>query len=99
MCNIPLVFSEILKDEINANEEDKIFNGVKSMVRKYSEERNGIQILNEFISVLCGGATLDEILQVTKDEALDPTLFTGLTVDESCKIDEEHSNLQWTMAF
>lgn len=63
------VFTEIIKDEIDANDQHKLYNGVKRLIKKYSQEKRGIEALNEFVSVLCGGATLYEILQITIEEA------------------------------
>ncbi|NLP14709.1 MAG: hypothetical protein GX383_09615 [Clostridium sp.] len=62
-------FAEIIKDEIDANDQHKLYNGVKRLIKKYSQEKRGIEALNEFVSVLCGGATLYEILQITMEEA------------------------------
>ena len=45
-------FAEIIKDEIDANDQHKLYNGVR-LIKKYSQKKRwGI---NEFVSVLCGG--------------------------------------------
>ncbi|MFZ5985932.1 MAG: hypothetical protein ACOYWZ_02270, partial [Bacillota bacterium] len=93
ICNLPSIFSEMLKDEVNANDEQRIYNGIKRIIKKYSEEKNGISIVNELIGVLSGGASLEEILQITKEEALNPTLATGLTVDDSCSLKNKTQEL------
>lgn len=67
--NLASFFSEIIKDEIDANDQQKLYNGIKRIIKKYSQEKRGIEALNEFVSVLCGGATLYELLQITIDEA------------------------------
>ncbi|AEV69804.1 hypothetical protein [Acetivibrio clariflavus] len=85
MCNLPEVFSQILKDEINANDESRLFNGVKRIIKKYSQNKKELEAIDEMIRVLCGGASINEILQVTKDECTDMSLTTGITVDDSCK--------------
>jgi len=41
MCNIGDIFTEILKDEINANDQQKLYNGVKRLIKKYSQEKEG----------------------------------------------------------
>jgi len=87
VCNLPLLFAEMFKDEVNANDEQKMYNGVIRVVKKYSEDNNALSVINEFTRVITGGASLEEILQITTDEAVNPTLATKLTVDESCKID------------
>lgn len=85
--NLPLIFSEILKDEINANDEIKLYNGIKRIIKKYSQEKGNIAAIQEFVRVLCGGASIDEILQVTKEEVINPTVSTELTTDSECEID------------
>lgn len=84
ICNLPDVFTQILKDEINANDEQRLFNGFKRIFKKYSQEKKALEAMDEMIRVLCGGASINEILQVTKDECIDPTLETGITIDNSC---------------
>jgi len=84
-CNVPIIFAEMFKDEINANEEDRLYNGIKRIIRKYSEDRNSISAINEFTRVISGGASLEEILQITIDEIENPTLVTEITVDENCQ--------------
>jgi len=86
ICNMPLVFTEIFKDEINANDELRLYNGVKRIVKKYSSDREALAVLDEFTSVISGGASLGEILKVVRDEAVNPTLETGLTVDRECDL-------------
>jgi len=52
MCNIGDIFTEILKDEINANDQQKLYNGVKRLIKKYSQEKRGLETLDEFVRVL-----------------------------------------------
>lgn len=66
--NLASVFAEIFKDEIDANDQQRLYNGIKRLIKKYSQEKRGIEALNEIVSVLCGGATLDEILRITIEE-------------------------------
>nr|WP_235715945.1 hypothetical protein [Acetivibrio cellulolyticus] len=87
ICNLPNVFAEILKDEINANDEQRLFNGFKRIIKKYSQDTKGQEVMDEMIRVLCGGASIYEILQVTKEESIDPTLSTGITVENQCHVD------------
>lgn len=84
ICNLSDVFAEILKDEINANDEERLFNGFKRIIKKYSQDKKGQEVMDEIIRVLCGGASIQELLQVTKEECLDPTFETGLTVEKRC---------------
>ena len=87
ICNLPLVFSEIFKDEINATEENDLYEAVKKIIRKYCDDDKALAVLNEFTGALCSGASLEEILLIARDEALSPTPATGITVDGSCRID------------
>jgi hypothetical protein len=84
-CNIPILFAEIFKDEINANNEQTLYNGIKRVVRKYSEDESSIKAITEFTRVIFGGASLDEIIQVTIDEAKNPSLTSELTVENHCE--------------
>lgn len=83
-CNLPNVFAEILKDEINANDEQRLFNGFKRIIKKYSKDKKAQEVLDEMMRVLCGGAAIYEILQVTREEIIDPTLATGITTEMKC---------------
>lgn len=87
ICNMPLIFAEMFKDEINAVEEDILYNGIKGIIKKYSKNNQAIDIVNEFTSIISGGASLEEILSITREEALNPTLASQMTVDESCRLD------------
>ena len=71
--NVPLVFAEIFKDEINANDEQRLYNGVKRMLKQYSEDSRAAAIINDFTRVISGGASLDQILQITMDEVENPS--------------------------
>jgi hypothetical protein len=84
-CNFPLVFTEMLKDEINANDEIKLYNGVKRIIRKYSENQKAISAINEFTSIIAGGASLEEIIRISLDESENPSLASKINVDDSCK--------------
>lgn len=86
ICNLPLIFAEMFKDEVNANDEQKMYNGIKRIVRKYAQDHKSMSAINEFARVICGGASLDEILQISKDEAVNPTVETDLTVDSECRL-------------
>ncbi|MCX7923613.1 MAG: hypothetical protein N3B21_16625 [Clostridia bacterium] len=88
ICNLPMIFAEMFKDEINANDEQRLYNGVKRVVKKYSQDKSAISIINEFTSVISGGASLEEILQITMDEAVNPSITSELVVDNSCKTDK-----------
>lgn len=90
ICNLPDIFSQILKDEINANDEQRLFNGFKRIVKKYSKDRKELEALDEMMRVLCGGASINEILQVTKDESVDTSIGTSITVDNRCNNDNYH---------
>lgn len=79
----------MFKDEINANDEHRLYNGVKRIVKKYLEDQRVISAINEFTSVVSGGANLNEILRIAKDEAVNPTFASAITVDESCRLEEK----------
>lgn len=88
ICNLPDIFAEILKDEINANDEQRLFNGVKRIIKKFSEDKKGQEAMDELMRVLCGGATIYEILQVAKEECVSPTLETRMKVNKQCNTDK-----------
>lgn len=79
--NVPLVFAEIFKDEINANDEQKLFNGIKKLIKKYADDKNFATAINEFTKVISGGASLAQILQITVDEVLNPSAESELMVE------------------
>lgn len=87
VCNVPLIFAEMLKDEINANDERKMYNGIKKIVKKHSDDKNAISVINEYTKAITGGASLNEILQIANDEIINPTLSSELTVDKTCETD------------
>jgi len=41
MCNIGDIFTEILKDEINANDQQKLYNGVKRLIKSIPRRKEG----------------------------------------------------------
>lgn len=84
ICNLPGIFAEILKDEINANDEQRLFNGFKRTIKKYSQDKKGQEAMDELMRVLCGGASINEILQVVKEECINPTLETEMTLSKQC---------------
>ncbi|HOM03744.1 MAG TPA: hypothetical protein PLH43_13140 [Acetivibrio sp.] len=88
VCNVGTVFTEILKDEINANDQQRLYNGLKRLIKKYSREKRGLEALDEFIRVLSGGASLEELLQIAKEEAQNPTISTEVTVNDRCYTEE-----------
>jgi len=83
MCNIGDIFTEILKDEINANDQQKLYNGVKRLIKKYSQEKRGLEprwVCKGFNR----GASLEELLQIAREESQNPTITTEIIVDDSC---------------
>lgn len=85
--NVPLVFAEIFKDEINANDEHRLYNGLKKMIKKYSEDSKATAIINDFTKVISGGASLDQILQITMDEVENPSAESELFFDSQDQIE------------
>jgi ATP:corrinoid adenosyltransferase len=83
-CNIPLLFTEMFKDEINSNDEHKFYNGMKRVLKKYSQDKKSLAVLDEFTRVIAGGTSLDEIMQLAMDEALHPTMISDVILDNSC---------------
>ncbi|MGI6778923.1 MAG: hypothetical protein ACOX7R_13210 [Acetivibrionales bacterium] len=81
--NLPMVFAEMFKDEVNAAEENKLYNGVKRVIKKYSDDSKASSAISEFTSVITGGTSLEQIMQIAKDEAVNPTLATELSVDKN----------------
>ncbi len=92
-CNLPNVFAEILKDEINANDEQRLYNGFKRIIKKYSNDKKAQEVMDETMRVLCGGAAIYEILQVTREELIDPTLTTGIITEGECETDNIINNM------
>lgn len=84
-CNLPLVFAEVFKDEINANDEERLYNGVKRILRKYENNEEAIKIVDEFTRVISGGASLKEILRITGDETLNPSTESEIMIENECK--------------
>ena len=84
--NLPMTFAEIFKDEINANDEHKMYNGVKRTVKKYSGDRKAISAIDEFIRVITGGTTMEQIFLIAREETSDPTPAVELSVDESSRL-------------
>ncbi|HEX3027512.1 MAG TPA: hypothetical protein VHR42_09875 [Clostridia bacterium] len=84
-CNVALVFAEMFKDEVNANDEIKLYNGMKRVLKKYSADKGAISALDEFTGVLTGGASLREILTISREEVLSPTAATDISVDNGCR--------------
>jgi len=76
----------MFKDEINANDEQMIYNDIKKVIRMYCDDENAIAVINEFTKAISGGASLEEILQITKEEAQNPTISSEITVDAKCKL-------------
>lgn len=84
-CHLSQVFAEIFKDEINANFEDDLYKNVKQFINKYANDKDIINLINEYTEVISGGASLNEVLQITKDEIINPTISTGLTTSKECE--------------
>lgn len=87
--NLPLIFAEMFKDEINANDEHKLYNGVKRVIKKYSDDSKATSAINEFFRVITGGTSLDQILLIAKDEAVDPTPAVKLSIDRDSELADE----------
>lgn len=92
-CNLPIVFADMLKNEINAVEEDKLYNGIKRVIKKYSASSKEISAIDEFARVLLGGADLLEVMHISKDEALNPTLISEIAADNSCESGNDDNGL------
>jgi hemerythrin superfamily protein len=89
-------FTEILKDEINSIEESQIFNNVISTADKYKDDNNALDIIEDVFKAITGGASLAEILLVTKDELVNPTPINVINTDTLIKNNDllEDSNNQ-----
>ncbi len=83
-CNIPAVFAEMFKDEINAIEEHQIYNGIKRVIKKYAEDKDSIEAIDEFFRVISGGTALDEIIHVSIEEVLNPTPAFEIRFESNC---------------
>lgn len=80
VCNLPLIFAEMFKDEMNANEEVKLYNGIKRIIRKYAEDHKSLSVIDEFTRVISGGVSLEEIMKITIEEAEHPTIASEVIV-------------------
>lgn len=89
ICNFQLVFTEILKNEINAADEHDIYIQILKVIRKYEKDENALNAIYEFFSAISEGADLEEIMNISIDEASSPSPMSELTVDNSCKIKQE----------
>jgi hypothetical protein len=85
VCNLPLIFTEVFKDEINANDEQKLYTGIKKIIGKYSANEMAMTAINDFTSAISGGSSLMEIIQISLEEATNPSLSSDISVDDSCK--------------
>lgn len=88
ICNFPLVLAEMLKDEINAADEQEMYKSFKKLIKEYAEDEKGMSAINAFFGAITGGASLEEIITIAIEESQDPTVASGLIVDDSCKIRE-----------
>lgn len=88
VCNLSLFFSETFKDEINANDEQKMYRSIKRVIRKYAADTESMTAIDEFTRAMTGGASLTEIFLIAKEEAASPSLASGLTIDDHCKLDQ-----------
>lgn len=91
-------FTEILKDEINSIEESQIFNNVISTADKYKDDNNALDIIEDVFKAITGGASLAEILLVTKDELVNPTPINVINTDTLIKNNdllEDSNNQMW----
>lgn len=84
VCNLPLIFAEMFKDEMNANEEVKLYNGIKRIIKKYAEDHKSLSVIDEFTRVISGGVSLEEIMKITIEEAEHPTIASEVVIDNKC---------------
>lgn len=89
ICNFQLVFSEMLKNEINAADEHEIYKKVMKVIRKYQKDEKCITAINEFFSAISEGADLKEIMNISIDEASSPSTVSDLIIDDSCQIKQK----------
>lgn len=86
ICNFPMVFVEMMKNEINANDEQEMYNSVKKLLRKHAKDAKAISLMEDFFGAISGDASLEEIMTIAIEEAQDPSLTSELTVDDSCRV-------------
>jgi len=56
----------------------------KKAYKKVFPGERGLETLDEFVRVLTGGASLEELLQIAREESQNPTITTEIIVDDSC---------------
>lgn len=76
-----LVLAEILKDEINANDEENLYNGIIRILREYHDNEHVSQLINEITAAVSGGATMEEIIRISMDETVNPTIASEIMID------------------
>lgn len=86
ICNFSLVFSEMFKNEINAADDHLLYVGFTKMIHKYGNDEHVMTALKEFFSAITQGAELEEIMEISIDEAGNPGPMSELTIDDSCKL-------------
>lgn len=87
-CDLPIIFAEMFKDEINAVDEQRLYNGVKRLLKKFAQDQNALSVLNEYTRVISGGTSIEEIVQIAIDEAQNPTITSDLIADASCMLEQ-----------
>lgn len=89
ICNFQLVFSEILKNEIDAADEHGIYSKVMKIIRKYQNDEKSLKVIYEFFAAISEGSDLEEIMNIAIDESLNPSAVSEATIDDSCTIKQK----------
>lgn len=89
ICNFQLVFTEILKNEIDAADEREIYAKVMKILQKYLNDEKSLKAIYEFFSAISEGADLEEVMNIAIDEAENPSAVSELTIDDSCTVKQK----------
>ncbi|MBZ4644569.1 MAG: hypothetical protein JG777_58 [Clostridia bacterium] len=75
-------FTDMLKNEIDATDEQEVYNNIRNLIYKYKDEEKSLEIIDEVVEALSDGAKLSEIFLIARDEIEHPTPVNVMNLDE-----------------
>ena len=75
-------FTDMFKNEIDATDEQEVYNNLRNLIYKYKDDKNSMKIIDEFTEAITDGATLSEILTIARDEIDIITPINAMDLDE-----------------
>lgn len=91
------MFVEMLKDEIDSTDEKEIYRGVKKLILKYIDNKRDLNIIDEVIEAISGGASMTEVLLVARDEVIEPTPVNVMNFENLANMDLKNENIDEKM--